>query len=130
MKPNYWQHDVYVRGNDGADRKVATYVTATTEENVKADLTGSSNHLANYLERFFRYPAADYARKHPLRAQALLGAFEASMDCCGRTGLWLPVEPPPTKAIRKPEDLPPPIATETGIGLWLIEDPSNSAEIK
>jgi hypothetical protein len=129
----YWEHTIYRTGNRGEPEIVAVYISQTSPAAVQADLASDYSHLRDYLERFFRCSADQYAKDHALRAEALLGAMSASLDCSLRTGLWLPVEPPPSKHIPDPGDIGKPIKSEGGVNLWIkdtkVHDPASELGI-
>lgn len=120
-KLNFWEHTVFRTGYKGDPEVVATYVSETSAKAVQDDLASGYSHLRDYLERFFRCSADKYAADHPLRAEALLGAMSASLDCSLRSGFWLPVEPAPTKPLPAlPLALEKPIKSEGGVSLWIL----------
>jgi hypothetical protein len=116
---DYWSYRIYRSGYDGSQVFVAEYIAETSPEAVRADLASKHSHLQGYLKQLFGIDERDYSRKFALRAEALLGALVATMDCSLRFGMWLPVQAPPARHIPAPSELGQPSSTWNGVRLWL-----------
>ncbi len=123
---HYWRHTIRHSVDSGGHEPLEVYVSATTREAVEQDLKSGFSHLRSYLN-LFNYPAEKYVEQHPERAEQLLGGMAASHHFLLRTGLWLPVDPPPTISTTKPINLGDPISQENGLSLW-IESQENFEE--
>lgn len=116
---SYWQHTIIREKDSGGDEVVATYISCTSPKVVEQDLASPSSQLRDYIERFFNVSADQFAYENPERAQQLVGALEASLHCSLEHG-WLPMSPPPTIPVPKPESLEQAIHTVSGACLWKI----------
>jgi hypothetical protein len=118
---NHWEYRIYCDSYTGKPEFVAAYITATDLKSIEADLAEEHSYLERYLRQFFGIEPREYAEKHQLRAQALLGGLAANHHCSLHSALWLSVAPPPARALRVTEDLSEPTAVEHGVVLWLRE---------
>src|SRR6266704_1757925 len=117
---NLWIHRIF-KEDGGKPLLVAEYVSETTPESVKSDLlllkrSRLQNHLA-----FQGVNAAEYVSKFALRAEALLGGLKAKSVCSLTFGVWLSLEPPPTKKIGEVPDGAKLVLSEDGVRVWQVK---------
>lgn len=121
MKTRYLKHTIRKIGYNGESIPLAYYVSSISENAVENDINNNFSHLRPYFSLFglSQEKIKDYIKKHPLRAEELLGGMASSLHYMLQTGDWLPVDPPPTQQIDfNPQS--PPEFNENGIALWQI----------
>jgi hypothetical protein len=126
---NYWNYRIFRQALNGEPVLTAIYLAETHRESIDADLASQHSHLRGFLERYFRIDPTLFAQQHQLRAQALLGGLVASEHCCLHFGVWLPVQPPPARAVRPPDSLERPSMEENGVRVWLVEQGNTNLEV-
>jgi hypothetical protein len=126
---NYWQYSIFRQSIPGKPVLTAVYIGETHRTSLDDDLASEHSHLRGFLERYFRIDAKHFAQQHQLSAQALLGGIIASEHCALHFGIWVPVEPPPARAIRRPESLGSASVIEHGVRVWLVEEHNTNMEV-
>jgi hypothetical protein len=119
---NYWIYRLHRTASNGQPVFAAQYMAATDVKSTDIDLASNQSHLRDFLRTYTRKEPEVFVRHHQIAAQALLGGLVACSDCMIRFGIWLPVDPPTPRSIRKPlKAIGEAVGGENGVELWLQE---------
>lgn len=127
--PNYCRYCIFRQSVGGQPVLTAVYMGETHRKSLDEDLGSEHSYSRGFLERYFRIDAKKFTKQHQLNAQALLGGLIANEHCALHFGIWVPVEPPPARAIRPPEPLGNASITENGVRVWLVEEHNTNMEV-